>query len=117
MRTLGLNRPLTITLNASGNGTAQLGPASPGEVWRPTSVQISSGGTVTVATLATCFIYAGALADASHLVDTTYNVFGAASGIISGRVIYPGQFVFAVWKGAAALASATLVVSGTRTVP
>jgi hypothetical protein len=117
MRTLGLNRPVTITLDSGGNGTALLGPATPGETWYPTSVQVQSAGSVFVATLPTCFIYTGPSAAAGTFVDSTYDVQGASSSIISGQIIYPGQYVIAVWAGAAAHAAATLIVTGTRTVP
>ena len=117
MRTLNLSRPVTYTLDGSGNGTLQTGPSSAGEAWYPVSVQITSSGTVTVANLATCTLYAGSAADAGNFVDATYNVFAAASSIISGQVLYPGQYVFAVFSGAAAGAVATIVVNGSRTVP
>jgi hypothetical protein len=117
VRTLSLSRPVTLTLTSGGNGTLQLGPDVPGETWYPASVQITSTGTTTVATLATCTIYAGNSAAPSNFVDATYNIFAAASSIIAGQVIHPGQYVFAVFAGAAALATATLVVNGSRTVP
>lgn len=116
MRTLALTRPVTVTLDGSGNGTAAIGPTSPGEIWYPESVRISSTGNPP-AGLATCTIYCGSSPIPVAFVDATYNVLGAASSLISGQKLHPGQQVFAVWSGANAGASATLIVSGRRQVP
>lgn len=118
MRTLNLTAIAPITLNASGNGTAQIGPNNTNEVWLPTSVSIScTGSLVGITGISTCFIYAGAYAGPGTFVDSTYNVLGAASSLIQGQSIYPGQYVYAVWTNAPDGARATMVVSGTRTVP
>ena len=90
MRTLSLSRPLTLKLTSGGNGTLQLGPDVPGETWYPGSVAITSTGVTTVATLATCTIYAGNAPTPANFVDATYNIFAAASSIIAGQVIHPG---------------------------
>jgi hypothetical protein len=116
MRSLSLTTSQNATLDSSGNGTVQAGPASPGEVWYPTSVSISSTGDQPSGD-ATCYVYAGETVAQWTFVDATYNVLGAASSLIAGKVLYPGQYVQAVFTGANPGATATLVVTGTRTVP
>jgi hypothetical protein len=117
-RTLSLTRNLSVTLNGSGNGVIQLGPSSPGEVWLPASTSISCTGSLTGITgISTCFIYAGSYAGQATFVDSTYNVLGAASSLIAGQSLYPGQYVFAVFTNGPPNQTASLVVSGTRQVP
>jgi hypothetical protein len=110
MRTLGLTAIGTVTLNSSGNGTAQVGPSHTNEVWNPTSVSISSAGTPAAGSGTTCFLYAGVVVSQWGFVDSTYNTAGAASSLISGQTLYPGQYVFAVFTNAGAGATATMVV-------
>lgn len=118
MRTLNLTAVANVTLDGNGNGTAQIGPQNTNEVWAPTSVSIScTGSLVSITGISTCFIYAGAYAGQPTFVDSTYNVLGAASSLISGQSLYPGQYVFAVWTNGPPDARATMVISGTRTVP
>jgi hypothetical protein len=49
------------------------------------------------------------------LVDATYQVTGAASSLISGQVLNPGQYVFAVFVNCIANAIITMTVNGTFT--
>lgn len=117
-RTLSLSAIATVQLDANGNGTAQIGPANTRETWQPTSTSISSTGSLTGITgTPTCFIYAGPSVTPLTFVDGTYLVLGAASSLISGQAIYPGNYVFAVWTDGPPNATATLVVNGLRTVP
>jgi hypothetical protein len=116
-KTLTLTRTLSVTLNGSGAGTVQVGPSSPGETWQPSQVSVSCSATVTTGTCQ-CNIYAGAGPSQSTFVDGTFSGdTGDTSDAIGGRVVNPGQSVFAVWSGGVPGATATLVVSGTRTVP
>jgi hypothetical protein len=118
VRTLNLLVVANVTLDGSGNGTAQAGPSHTNEIWYPTSVSITCSGSLTGITgISTCFLYNGAYANQVTFVDSTYNVLGASSSLISGQSLYPGQQVFAVWTNGPALAQATMVISGTRTVP
>lgn len=113
-RTQPFTRTVPITLDGSGNGTAAIGPTIANEVWSPDSVYITaSGGIPTGATPATCTIF-GPL---GNQVDATYQVTGAASSMIAGQQIQPGQQVSAVFANCNPGAAATLTVSGTRTVP
>jgi hypothetical protein len=117
VRSQPFTRTATITLNASGNGTAQVGPTLPGEVWSPVSVSISALGSIPTAGIPTVFLYAGNGVSAGTFLDSTYNVTGASSSMITGQTLYPGQQVSAVWSDGPASQQATIVVQGTRQVP
>jgi hypothetical protein len=116
-RTLSLTANASVVLDANGNGTAAAGPAVPGEVWSPASTSISCGGPIPVSGAPVVSIYAGNGISQGTFVDSTYNVTGAASSLISGQRLYPGQQVFAVWSNGPANQVATLAVAGTRQVP
>jgi hypothetical protein len=115
--TLPFTKTATVTLNGSGNGTASVGPSSAGESWSPASVAISCTGSIPTSGTPTVFLYAGTNATALTVVDSTYNVTGASSSMISGQTLWPGQQVFAVWSDGPANGVATIVVTGTRKVP
>jgi len=116
-KTLTLTRTASITLNGSGAGTVQAGPATPGEIWSPTQVSVSCSATVTTGTCQ-CSIYAGAGPSQGTFVDGTFSGdTGDTTDAIGGRQVNPGQSVFAVWSGGVPGATATMVLAGTRTVP
>lgn len=113
-RRLSLSAVATVTLDGNGAGIAAVGPASTREIWSPgtASVSVSSN-----ASEATCQIFAGNAASAAYFVDgTTWGSTGDSTSDFNIQ-IYPGQSVFARWTGGDAHATATLVVTGTRTVP
>lgn len=115
--TLTLTRTATVILNGSGAGTVQLGPSSPGEAWQPSQVSVSCSAAVTTGTCQ-CNIYAGAGPSQSTFVDGTFSGdTGDTTDAIGGRVVHPGESVFAVWSGGVPGATATAVVNGARTVP
>lgn len=116
-RTASLTASATVTLDGNGNGTAEVGPAVPGEVWFPGSTGITCTGAIPVTGTPTVFIYAGDGVSPATFIDSTYNVTSAASSLITGKTIYPGQQVFAVWSGGPPGQQATLAVKGTRQVP
>lgn len=113
-RTQPFTRTVTAVLDGSGNGTASAGPQIANETWAPDSVYIAaSGGIPTGANPATCTIF-GPL---GNQVDATYQVTGAASSMITGQRVHPGQVISAVFANCNPGSTATLTVSGTRTVP
>jgi hypothetical protein len=115
--TVPLLKTVAIQLNSSGNGVAQTGPFM-NEVWNPTTCNISMGGAIPISgTPSTCTLSVGFMQAGSQFVDATYQVTGAASSVISGQVIYFGQYIFATWANGNASVSAVLTVSGTMTVP
>ncbi len=116
-RTVSLAASASVVLDSNGNGTAEVGPSLPGEVWSPGSTSITCGGQIPTTGTPTLFIYAGNGISNSTFIDSTYNVTGASSSMISGKQLYPGQLVFAVWSGGPPDELATLAVNGTRQVP
>lgn len=114
MRTLPLTATVTGTLNGGGNGTLTAGPSFPGEVWHPTGTYIAASGSVpTGGTPATCTV----LGPTGNQVDSTYQVTGAASSMITGQDVHPGQVISATFANCNPSSTATLVVTGTRDVP
>jgi len=112
MRQLPLNVSAQVTLDGSGNGTASIGPLSPGEVWDDL---IAAVRVATNVNEAICTVYSGAAATAGYARGaTTWGSTGDSTGQLS-EVRVGGQ-VFAVWTGGDAGAVATLTVTGTRTV-
>lgn len=117
MRTLTLSVTAEVTLNGSGNGTAQAGPTSPGEIWYPAVVSVGTQET-TVTSEAQCKIFAGPAPAQPNYVDGTLSgSTGDSTTNIAGRVLRAGQYVFGTWAGGDAGAVAFLNISGTRTVP
>lgn len=116
-RTLSLTRQASITLNGSGAGTAQLGPAMPGESWQPAQASVVCSAAVSTGTCQ-AQIYMGPAASQAYYVDGTFSGdTGDTTDAVSGRTLYPGQYIFAVWTGGQPGATATLTVSGQRQVP
>lgn|SRR5487761_106456 len=116
MRTVVLQASAPVTLDSSGNGTAETGPSSPGEVWLPESAAISCTGSQP-AGVSTVFLYAGNGISAQYQVDNSYDVLGASSSMLSGHTLHPGQVVAAVWSNGPPGGRATLTIYGTRQVP
>jgi hypothetical protein len=116
-RTVSLARSASVVLDSNGDGTAEVGPTVPGEVWSPGSTSITCGGSIPTTGTPTLFIYAGNGISASTFIDSTYNITNASSSMIAGKSLYAGQLVFAVWSGGPPNETATLAVNGTRQVP
>ena len=115
--TLTLTRTASVTLDGTGAGSAQLGPSSPGEVWRPAQVSVSCSAVVQTGTCEAS-IYAGAGIGQGAFVDGTFSGdTGDTTDAIAGELLRPGQYVFAVWTGGVPGALATVRVSGSREVP
>lgn len=112
-----LLRTITITLNGSGNGTAQTGPFF-NEVWHPSICNISMSGSIpSSGNPATCTLSVGMAVAGSQFIDATYQVTGAASDSAGGQLVYFGQYIFATWANGNPGATATLTVSGTMDIP
>lgn len=113
MTTVPLNASQPVTLDASGNGTAKLGPLSARETWRPTNVHVS---VTTNVNEATCTVYVGDSPSASTFRDSSYS--GSSGDMLDSLVdvIAAGWYVYAVWTGGDPGAQATAVVTGTRDV-
>jgi hypothetical protein len=110
-------KTVSLTLDGSGNGIAQVGPFF-NETWHPSTCNISMTGAIpSSGTPATCTLSIGFQQAGAMFVDSTYQVNGAASSVIDGQVVYYGQYIFATWANGNAGATATLTVSGTKTIP
>jgi hypothetical protein len=114
-----LNNTVTGTVPASGAVTLRVGPMGLGTVWYPT---MAAGSTTTGATdTSTVAVYLSPVTDASVTVPANQiggQVFtgGGWSVGLPGTAVFPGYFVIAVWTGAKAGDTATLIVYGTQKV-
>ena len=114
MRTQPFTRTAATVLDGSGNGTASAGPSLTSEVW---TVGVAAVSVATNTAEATCRIYAGNSPGQSSFVDgTTWGSTGDSTSNFSAPV-YTGAEVYAIWAGGDPGEAATLVISGTRTVP
>lgn len=115
MISVTLNESVTITLNASGNGTAKVGPKSAREEWHPDNVHVSANANPV--NEAQCRIYTGDLPIQSNFRDGTVSgSSGDSSDRVNATKIKCGQYVYAVWTGGDANVIATLNVTGTKLV-
>jgi hypothetical protein len=110
-----LNESATVTLNASGNGTARLGPLSARSIWYPANVHVSANQNPI--NEAQCKIYCGDLPIQQNFRDGTVSgSSGDSSDRVSASVIKCGQYVYGVWTGGDANVTATLIVTGTKDI-
>jgi hypothetical protein len=109
-----MHESASVVLNASGNGTAKVGPLSSREVWSPANVHV---GVTTNVNEATCSIFVGLNASPNEFRDTT---FSGSTGDSSDRVdadeVHCGSYILAVWTGGDPGSQATLNVTGTKEV-
>jgi hypothetical protein len=113
-RTVTLRVKASTTLDGSGNGTAEAGPAVPGEIWYPSAVAVKCSSNTNEAIAKT---YVGnQVSDATFADGTTWGSTGDSTSNVTGP-LYPGQQVFAVWTGGDPGATATVTITGTRSVP
>lgn len=109
-----LDETAIITLNGSGNGTAQLGPLTARETWYPDQASVKANANPT--NESQCTIYKGNTATQDNFKDLTFTgSSGDASGKITGKQS-KGVFIFAVWSGGDANVSAILTVTGEKDV-
>ena len=113
MRSLPLSAVVSVTLDGTGAGTAQIGPSFPREVW---DVAVASVSVATNAKEAICKVSQGAIAGQTFVDGTTWGSTGDSTSNFSAPV-YLGSSVFAAWTGGDAGATATLTVTGTRRIP
>jgi len=112
MRQLPLNAKAYVILDGDGNGTASIGPQSPGEQWLDL---LASVRVATSTNEAICSTYAGAAATPGYFAGAT--TWGSTGDSTSNMpTVQVGGNVFAVWTGGDPGAQATLTVTGTRKV-
>lgn len=113
---LPLNESISITLDGSGNGQVQLGPAGPHEHWTPTGASVKCSSNTAEAS---CKIFVGAVvADYNYVDGTLSGSTGDSTNAVDGYEIARTRdpYIFAVWAGGDAGAQATLQIIGTKTV-
>lgn len=116
--TVPLRQSVPVTLDASGGGTARLGPVSLRETWYPqvASVGTNQGPGDPVVSEAQCKVYQGEDATQPNFCDGTLSgSTGDSTSNVSGP-LYCGQYVWAVWTGGDAGAQACLTVTGSRQI-
>lgn len=111
---IGPEGTASVILNASGNGTAKIGPLSAREIWSPDNAHVQCATNVKEAQ---CSIYAGTGVYANTFRDATLSgSTGDSTDRISSDQIKCGSYVFAVWTGGDAGTRATLNVTGEKTI-
>lgn len=114
MPTAPLNESSAVVLDGSGNGTVQIGPLSALETWHPQNVHVSASSATKEAT---CAVYVGNTVQPRCFRDQTFTgSSGDSSDRVNADVVTTGAYVFAVWQGGDAGATATLTVTGTRDI-
>lgn len=103
-----------VVLDGSGNGTAKVGPLSAREKWTPALIAVAATSNTKEAT---CKIYAGAAPQQPYFIDATYaGSSGDSTGRGAAKTVEVGQYVWAVWTGGDAGATATVTVNGTKEI-
>ena len=102
-----------VVFGAAGGAVAVVGPSGGGDLWSLDQCYLSTS--VGQLDAAECTVYAGPLPLAQYAV--TGSLAGGASQFGLGGVGVPfGWFVYAVWTGGTAGATAYLRVTGSKTV-
>jgi hypothetical protein len=111
---IGPEGTASVVLNASGNGTAKVGPLSAREKWSPNGAHVSCA---TNTKEAQCAIYAGTSVYPNTFRDATLSgSTGDSTDRVSNDQIGCGEYIFAVWSGGDANTRATLNVTGEKTI-
>lgn len=111
MAQITLTESQAATLDGSGNGTIQAGPTGPNEVWMPTSVSVICSSNTNEAT---CKLYVGPAAKPQYFKDITVD---GSTGDATDRCNLPirkGSYVWAVFSGGDAGATAYLNIDGNK---
>ncbi len=110
-----LDETAVVRLNSAGNGTAQLKPLSERETWYPETVEVKVNSLALKE--ARCSVFVGRDTSLPNFVDgTASGSVGDSSNKISGKVVKPGDCVWAVWVNGDADVQASLRVTGTKEV-
>jgi len=116
--TVSLSTSAAVILDASGNGTAQIGPAGMREHWILASLAVKTNqAPAAIVKEAQCKIYCGADAsDPNFAGGTLSGSTGDTTSDVAGQVLDCGEYVWAVWTGGDAGAQGRVVVTGSRIV-
>lgn len=112
-----LTGSIAVTLNGSGAGTAKLGPLTARETWNPATASVrTTQVSGTIVNEAVCNLFVGLSATQENFRDGTFSgSSGDSSDLVSGA-LKVGNYIWAVWTGGDAGATAVLAVSGTKEV-
>jgi hypothetical protein len=103
----------SVLFQAGGGAKALIGPASGGDLWSLDQCFLSTS--VGALDPAQCIVYAGPLPLQEYAI--TASLSGGSQQFGLGGVGVPfGWFIYAVWSGGTAGATATLRVTGRKTV-
>ncbi len=102
-----LNEFGQVVLNASGNGTATVGPNGY-EKWNVTKMTVLVSSNTKEPT---AIVYLGSVAP-QNSIDTTYT--GSADSSDTSIVVLPNQNILCVWAGGDSGATATISLYGTK---
>ncbi len=102
-----LSESISITLDASGNGTVWIGPQRPGQRWRVRGAAVS---TTTAVKVPTFNLYRGGPSP-GNLLAATYTGSSDSTNDLAEE-FSPGAFLTGVWQGGDVDAVATLSLSG-----
>lgn len=111
--TVPLNMSVPVVLDGSGGGTARTGPLNAREIWTPQLASVKASSNTKEAQ---CTVYEGSAPTQDNFVD---NTLSGSTGDATGKVygpLYVGEFIWAVWAGGDAGATAYLIISGTKTI-
>lgn len=109
--------PVSVRLDGTGAGIAQLGPSITNESWAPSVVSVRCTANVTSGACQ-AEIFCGAYVGEDTYKDGTFSGdTGDSTDKVTGEIIWPGQYVFAQWTNGVPFATATMRVTGIRTVP
>jgi hypothetical protein len=114
--TVPLNERGSVVLNGSGNGTVRIRPFGGSETWLPASVSFKASSNTLEAQ---CRIYIGPSPSDQYFVDGSLSgSTGDSTGRVAGyQVDSHGNYLWAVWTGGDAGATATMQVTGTEVTP
>jgi hypothetical protein len=112
-----LTGSIAVILNGSGNGTVKLGPLTARETWNPASASVRTTQLPgTVVNEAVCNLFVGLSATQENFRDGTFSgSSGDASDLVGGE-LRMNNYVWAVWTGGDAGATAVLALTGTKEV-
>lgn len=116
MTTSPLSESGQVKLDGSGNGTLRMRPLGGQETWLPSVVSVKASSATAEAQ---CRIYVGPSATDQWFVDGTLSgSTGDSTDRVDGMSVDThGSYLWAVWTGGDASATATMIVSGSRQVP
>ncbi|HEY1699196.1 MAG TPA: hypothetical protein VGG75_05695 [Trebonia sp.] len=118
MTSVGLNESATVTLDASGNGTASVGPSGQGETWTPAYVHVKTNQAASaIASEAQCIVYTGPQATDQYYADGTLSgSTGDTTDVVGAYQLGKGDYVWAKWVGGDPGAEGIVRVTGTKDI-